>query len=161
MLNETQLQQRLHGFEPLADEGDATWRSPSEWSRLWWLLAASEVVGERRWKGLVRLIYLKTAYGEIDGRMQSVRHGPERAFKGDLQGFADVLEPLLLNERRGTRYWAVRELGILRMRSSLEPLIAAAAEDDRRIRKEAIDSLHMLSQRHPEAGEALALMNQE
>jgi HEAT repeat protein len=52
--------------------------------------------------------------------------------------------------RAGTRQWAVRELGILQQRSSLQPLIDALADDDDEVRTEARGSLEMLAQVHPD-----------
>jgi hypothetical protein len=50
----------------------------------------------------------------------------------------------------------VRELGILRQRSSLQPLIGALDDADERVRAEARRSLEMLAQVHPDAAGVVA-----
>jgi hypothetical protein len=54
------------------------------------------------------------------------------------------------------RQWSVRELGILRQRSSLQPLIDALDDDDEQVRAKARGSLEMLAQVHPDAADVVA-----
>jgi HEAT repeat protein len=86
--------------------------------------------------------------------MQSVRHGPERA--AGPAALAALLEPLAGHPRAGTRLWSVRELGILRQRSSLESLIDALDDGDEQVRVEARRSLEMLAQVDPDAADVVA-----
>jgi HEAT repeat protein len=86
--------------------------------------------------------------------MQDIRHGPERA--AGAAELAALLERLTRHERAGTRQWSVRELGILRQRSSLQPLVDALRDDDEEARGEARTSLEMLGQVHPEAVNCLS-----
>jgi HEAT repeat protein len=86
--------------------------------------------------------------------MQAVRHGPERA--AGAAALAALLEPLASHPRAGTRQWSVRELGILRQRSSLQPLLDALEDDDEQVRVEARRSLEMLAQVHPDAADVVA-----
>jgi HEAT repeat protein len=86
--------------------------------------------------------------------MQSVRHGPERA--AGAAALAALLEPLAGHPRAGTRQWSVRELGILRQRSSLGPLIDALDDDDEQVGVGARCSLEMLAQVHPAAAAVVA-----
>lgn len=116
-------------------------------------------MAERGWKSAVGQTYERAARGDLDGLMQSIRHGPERAFGEDLDGFADVLEPLVDHPRPGTRQWSVRELGILRLRRSLPVLLHAAADPVGAVRAEARLSVQMLAQCHPEAATALAALD--
>ena len=139
----------------LADSDDPSWDYPQSWTAAYRLIAAADVAGERGWTSAVGPIYERVALGDLNGLMQSVRHGPERAFADDLNGFASVLEPFVDHQRPGTRQWAVRELGILRLRRSLGALLRAAADPVIEVRDEAMTSLRMLAQRHPEAAAAL------
>lgn len=139
----------------LADSDDSCWDDSQSWTAAYRLIAAADVAGERGWTSTVGPIFERVALGDLNGLMQSVRHGPERAFDDDLNGFANVLEPLVDHQRPRTRQWAVRELGILRLRRSLSALLRAAADPVVEVRNEAMTSLRMLAQRHPEAAAAL------
>jgi hypothetical protein len=139
----------------LADSDDSSWDKSESWTAAYRLIAAADVASERSWTSAVGPIYERVALGDLDGLMQSIRHGPERAFGNDLNGFANVLEPLVDHQRPGTRQWAVRELGILRLRRSVVALLRAASDPVVEVRNEAITSLRMLAQRHPEAAAAL------
>jgi HEAT repeat protein len=86
--------------------------------------------------------------------MQWVRYGPERA--AGAAALAALLEPLASHPGAGTRQWSVRELGILRQRSSLQPLIDVLDDDDEQVRVEARGSLEMLAQVHSDAAEVVA-----
>jgi hypothetical protein len=98
----------------------------------------------------------RAALGDLNDAMQAIRHGPERAYRDDLDAFAHVLEPLAIHVRPGTRQWSVRELGILRLVRSVGVLRRAAHDPVEVVRSEAISSLEMLAQRHSEAVAALA-----
>jgi hypothetical protein len=108
-------------------------------------VATSTVIGERGWVRAIVPLFERAAKGDLYGTMLSIRHGPERAMS-DVAGFAPMLEPLIKHQRAGTRQWSVRELGILRQRSSLQPLLDALADEEGEVRVEARQSLEMLAQ---------------
>jgi hypothetical protein len=99
-------------------------------------------------------IFERAARGDLYELMQDIRHGPERT--AEAAELAALLEPLTRLERAGTRQWSVPELGILRQRSSLQPLVDALRDDDEAVRREAKTSLDMLGQVHPEAADWLS-----
>jgi hypothetical protein len=128
------------------------------WADLHRLLAAADVVGERRWKHAALAVFEHAADWDVYGRMQAIRHGPERAFLDDADGvaaFATGLEALMVHPRAGTRLWVTRELGILRRLSSVDALLAAVDDPNAAVASEAVASLEMLAQDHPEARAAL------
>lgn len=97
-------------------------------------------------------LYERAALGDLDDRMQLLRHGPERAFANAPADLADMLEPLSRHLRPGTRQWALRELGILRQPRSVSALKMALADPERIVRDEALMSLQM----HAQADEQVA-----
>ena len=92
--------------------------------------------------------------GDLYETMPSVRHGSEWA--AGAAALAALLEPLASHPRAGTRQWSVRELGILRQRSSLGPLIDALDDGDEQVRVEARRSLEMLARPDPDAADVVA-----
>ena len=142
----------------LPDSDDALWDGEESWRALAGLIAAADLVGERGWRAPIPAIFERAALGDVDGYMQSIRHGPERAFRDATRDFARVLLPLASHRRPGTRQWVVRELGILRELDGLPALVIAAADKVSGVRDEAIMSIEMLAQTHPEAENALTAL---
>lgn len=140
----------------LADSDAAVWDQEESWDAVYRLVAAADVIGERGWVRAVVPVFERAARGDLYGTMLSIRHGPERAMLADLAGFAALLEPLTKHPRAGTRQWSVRELGILRERSSVQPLVDSLADDDVEVREEAWVSLGMLGQVHPDVAVLVA-----
>jgi hypothetical protein len=152
VLDEDGFLAAVRAIPALADSDSPSWEQEEPWDDAYRLLAAADVIGERGWVKAVVPVFERVARGDLYETMQWVRHGPERAAgAGQLAG---LLEPLTNHSRAGTRQWAVRELGILRQRSSLQPLIDALidalADEDDRVRAEARGSLEMLAQVHPD-----------
>jgi HEAT repeats len=139
----------VRAIPALADSDSPSWDQEEGWDHAYRLLAAADVIGERGWVKAVVPIFEQAARGDLFEAMQAIRHGPERAV-GAAQ-LAALLEPLTTHPRAGTRQWSVRELGILRQRSSLQPLVAALDDEDEEVRVEASRSLKMLAQVHPDA----------
>jgi hypothetical protein len=149
-LSEEAFLAELDRLPALADEDDdAVWDQEGSWDAVYRLLAAAKVIGERGWVKAIVPLFERAAKGDLYGTMLDIRHGPERAIS-DSAEFAAMLEPLTKHPRAGTRRWSVRELGILRQRSSLQPLVDALADEDDEVREEARQSLEMLAQDHPE-----------
>jgi plasmid stabilization system protein ParE len=103
---------------------------------------------------VVVLVFERVARADLYKIMQSVRHGPERA--AGAAALAARLEPLASHPRAGTRQWSVRELGYLRQRSSLLPLIDALDDGHEQVRVETRRMLEMLAQVHPDAADVVA-----
>jgi hypothetical protein len=149
VLDEDAFLAELNRLPALADDDDAVWDQEESWDAAYRLLAAADVIGERGWaRGIVPL-FERAAKGDLYGTMLDIRHGPEQAM-ADVARFAAMLEPLTKHPRAGTRQWSIRELGILRQRSSLQPLVDALADGDDEVREQARQSLEMLAQDHPE-----------
>lgn len=156
VLDEDAFLAALDRLPALADSDAAVWDQEESWDAVYRLVAAADVIGERGWVRAVVPVFERAARGDLYGTMLSIRHGPERAMLADLAGFAALLEPLTKHPRAGTRQWSVRELGILRQRSSLQPLVDALADDDVEVREEARFSLGMLGQVHPDVAALVA-----
>jgi plasmid stabilization system protein ParE len=148
VLDEDGFLAAVRAIPALADSDSPSWEQEEPWDDAYRLLAAADVIGERGWVKAIVPVFERAARGDLYETMQWLRHGPERAARADQ--LAALLEPLTTHPRAGTRQWAVRELGILRQRSSLQPLIHALADDDDEVRTEARGSLEMLAQVHPE-----------
>jgi hypothetical protein len=148
-LDEAGFLAAVHGIPPLADSDSAIWDQVGSWDDAYRLIAAADVIGERGWIRGVVPVFERAARGDLYELMQDIRHGPERA--AGAAELAALLEPLTKHERAGTRRWSVRELGILRQRSSLPPLADALRDDDEEVRREARTSLEMLGQVHPDS----------
>jgi hypothetical protein len=139
----------VHSIPPLADSDSAIWDQEESWDDAYRLLAAADVIGERGWVRGVVPVFERAAKGDLYELMQDIRHGPERV--AGAAELAALLEPLTRHERAGARQWSVRELGILRQGSSLQPLVDALRDDDEEVRREARTSIEMLGQVHPDA----------
>ena len=135
----------------LADTDDPRWLDPEAWEDVYRRVAAADVIGDRGWRDAVSPVFERAARGDLFDTMQTIRHGPERAFANDIDTFADVLETLATHQRAGTRQWSVRELGILRQLRSLPILVRATSDPSPEVSEEALSSLRMLAQAHPDA----------
>lgn len=160
--SEQELLTAMDKWIPLPNEGDSRWdRDDDAWADADRLIAAADAAGTHMWREVAVRVFEHAADWDLNGMMQSIRHGPERAFAPDDAGsaeFAARLEPLAVHERTGTRLWVVRELGILRQLSSLPVLVECARDPRTRVAKEAMASIGMLGQNHPAAkAEALRL----
>jgi HEAT repeats len=153
-LDEARFLAAVYRMPALADSDSAIWDQEASWEDAYRLIAAADVIGERGWVRGVVPVFERAARGDLYELMQDIRHGPERA-TGAAE-LAALLEPLTRNERAGTRLWSVRELGILRQRSSLQPLADALTDGDEEVRREARTSLEMLGQVHPDAANLVA-----
>jgi hypothetical protein len=153
-LDEEEFLGAIRSIPALADSDSAIWDQAEPWEDAYRLLAAADVIGERGWIRGVVPVFERAARGDLYEMMQDIRHGPERAT--EVADLAALLEPLTRHERAGTRQWSVRELGILRQRSSLQPLVDALRDDDEEVRREARTSLEMLGQVHPDAADWLS-----
>jgi hypothetical protein len=161
---EDQLLAEMAAWEPLPDEADPRWETASPGSDELWanterLLAAADATGDRGWLRVAVSVFEHAADWDLHGAMQSIRHGPERAFMAVPDGigtFARELEALSRHPRAGTRLWTVRELGILRQLSSLPHLLDRLEDQHPAVASEAINSLHMLAQNHPDAAIAVS-----
>jgi HEAT repeat protein len=153
-LGEEEFLAAIRSIPALADSDSAIWDQEEPWDDAYRLLAAADVIGERGWARSVVPVFERAARGDLYEMMQDIRHGPERA--AGAAELAALLEPLTRHERAGTRQWSVRELGILRQQSSLQPLVDALRDDDEEVRREARTSLEMLGQVHLEAVNCLS-----
>jgi HEAT repeat protein len=153
-LDEEKFLAAIRSIPALADSDSAIWDQDEPWDDAYRLVAAADVIGERGWIQGVVPIFERAARGDLYEMIQDIRHGPERA--AEAAELAALLEPLTRHERAGTRQWSVRELGILRQRSSLQPLVDALRDDDEEVRREARTSLEMLGQVHPDAADCLS-----
>jgi HEAT repeat protein len=154
VLDEDAFLAAVRAIPALADSDSPSWDQEASWDDAYRLLAAADVIGERGWFAAIVPVFERAASGDLYETMQSIRHGPERA--AGPSALAALLEPLASHPRAGTRQWSVRELGILRQRSSLQPLIDALDDDDEQVRVGARRSLEMLAQMHPDAAEVVA-----
>ena len=147
---EQQLLDEMAGWTPLPDdEDDPRWDVDGDaWTDAERLIAAAYACGEHRWRVASVKVFEHAAVWDLHGMMQSIRHGPERAFEseGGEQEMATALEPLTTHERAGTRRWVVRELGILRRPSSLPFLLARLGDEHPEVAEEAQLSVRMLDQ---------------
>lgn len=158
-ISEQELLAAIDGWMPLPGEDDARWDdidSPdSSWADAERLIAAADASGEHGWRDVAIRVFELAAEWDLNGMMRSIRHGPERAFSTyDQAGcveFASRLKPLSVHERAGTRLWVFRELGILRQLSSLQYLLDRTRDDDASVVEEALISIEMPGQRHPQA----------
>jgi HEAT repeat protein len=160
VLDEDAFLAALERLPGLADSDAAVWERQESWDDVYRLLAAADVIGERGWVRAIVPLFERAARGDLYEAMESIRHGPERAMGADPAGFAALLEPLTKHPRAGTRQWSVRELGILRQRSSVQPLVDALADEDAEVSEEARVSLEMLGQVHPDVATLLARLAQ-
>lgn len=156
VLDEDAFLAAVERLPALADSDAAVWEQEESWDDAYRLIAAADVIGERGWVRAVVPVFERAARGDLYETMPSIRHGPERAMGSDVAGFAALLEPLTKHPRAGTRQWSVRELGILRQRSSVQPLVDALADEDAQVREEAWVSLGMLGQVHPDVAALVA-----
>jgi hypothetical protein len=156
---ERELLDEMVGWTPLPDdEEDPRWDVDGEaWADAERLIAAADASGDHQWRGVAVKVFEHAAVWDLNGMMQSIRHGPERAFAGDdgAREFAALLEPMTAHDRAGTRRWVVRELGILRQLSSLPVLLARLQDEHPEVAEEALLSAQMLGQVHPEARETV------
>ena len=161
---EDELLAEMATWEPLPSESDPRWDDESRESDELWahadrVLAAARMAGERGWLRVAVRGFEYAADWDLHGGMQGIRHGPEKAFMAVPDGlatFARELEPLSRHPRAGTRLWTVRELGILRQVSSLPYLMGRLDDEHAGVAAEALNSLHMLAQEHPEAAAEVA-----
>lgn len=111
-LDENAFIEQVNRIPALPDSDDPIWDSEGEEPRLdlCRLLAAADVLGINGWRNAVTAIFERAALGDVYERMQSIRHGPERAFHDDIASLVAILEPLARHERPGTRQWSIREL---------------------------------------------------
>ena len=159
VLDEDGFLAAVRAIPALADSDSPSWEQEEPWDDAYRLLAAADVIGERGWIKAIVPVFERAARGDLYETMQWLRHGPERAAPaGQL---AALLEPLASHPRAGTRQWSVRELGILRQRSSLQPLIDALDDDDEQVRAETRCSLEMLAQVHPDAADVVAGLSEQ
>lgn len=156
VLDEDAFLAAVDRLSALADSDAAVWEQEELWDDAYRLIAAADVIGERGWVRAIVPVFERAARGDLYETMQSIRHGPERAMGSDAAGFAALLEPLTKQPRAGTRRWSVRELGILRQHSSVQPLVDALGDDDVEVREEAWVSLGMLGQVHPDVAALVA-----
>ena len=154
VLDEDAFLAAVRAIPALADSDAPSWEQEEFWDDAYRLLAAADVIGELGWVRAVVPVFERVARGDLYESMQAVRHGPERA--AGAAALAALPEPLASHPRAGTGQWSVRELGILRQRSSLQPLLDALEDDDEQVRVEARRSLEMLAQVHPDAAEVVA-----
>ena len=156
---EQDLLDEMAGWTPLPDdESDPRWDVGGDaWADAERLLSAAHAAGDHRWRVAAVKVFEHAAVWDLHGMMQSIRHGPERAFSGDGgdHEFASQLEPLTTHGRAGTRRWVVRELGILRQVSSLPFLLDRLHDEHPDVAEEALLSVQMLAQVHPAARDAL------
>lgn len=153
-LDETAFLEVVDRIPSLPDSDDPSWESSEDpWVDLCRLVAAADVVGMNGWRSAVTKIFERAALGDVYDMMQSIRHGPERAFSDDIAPLVAILEPLARHARPGTRQWSIRELGICRQHSSLSALLDALDDPVAQVRDEAHCSLEMLAQVDPEAAE--------
>ena len=161
---EDQLLAEMTSWKPLPGEADPRWDAVSPGSDELWanserLLAAAEASGDLRWLRVAVRVFEHAADWDLHGAMQGIRHGPERAFLAVPDGigtFARELEVLSQHPRAGTRLWTVRELGILRQLTSLPYLVDRLEDRHPAVASEAVNSLAMLAQDHPEAAVAVS-----
>jgi hypothetical protein len=171
---EDELLADLHSWSPLPDEADPRWHALTpdgdaltpEGDALWTaaqrLLDAADAAGERGWLRVAVRVFEHAADWDLHDMMQGIRHGPERAFLAVPDGtprFAHELEALSHHPRSGTRLWTVRELGILRQRSSLGFLLERIDDPHPAVAQEALTSLEMLAQVHTAVAEMLARLD--
>lgn len=151
-ISEQQLLDDMQDWKPLPDEDAPRWDAEDEaWADAERLLAAADASGTQQWREVAVRVFEHAADWDAHGMMQSLRHGPERAFGPDeaaSQEFATRLEPLARHHRPGTRLWVVRELGILRQLSSLPFLMERIHDTNPAVAEEALVSIEMLGQRH-------------
>lgn len=156
-LNEDVLLADMVTWEPLPDATDPRWSVDPDgagvWADLQRVIDAADASGEHGWREVSVRVFEHAASWDVYEAMQSIRHGPERAFAGP-QGasdFATRLEPLTRHSRAGTRLWVARELGILRQISSLTSLVGLFGDSCQAVSDQARDSVAMLAQVHAEA----------
>lgn len=155
--SEQVLLEDMRTWEPLPDETDPRWSVDPDgagvWADLQRLVDAADASGQHGWREVAVRVFEHAASWDVYEAMQSIRHGPERAFAGPRQAadFALGLEPLMRHPRAGTRLWVARELGILRQVSSLSGLVALFQDPWPAVSEEARNSVAMLAQVHAEA----------
>ena len=156
---EVQLLAEMDTWAPLPDENDPLWDDADDaWADAERLIAAAYASGAHEWRRVAVRVFEHAADWDLNGMMQSIRHGPEQAFGVSEQAseeFARRLEPLSTHARAGTRLWVVRELGILRQLSSLPYLVWRTRDQHPAVAEEALLSIEMLGQCHRAAIEAL------
>lgn len=155
--NESNLLAEMDAWSPLPGEDDPRWDQADPPGPLWQqaqrLIDAAYACGERRWQHAAVRVFEFAADWPLHGMMQSLRHGPERAFGGP-GGSAELarrLEPLTRHPRAGTRLWVAAELGILRQGDSLPALVALTEDELGEVADEARLALEMLAQEHVDA----------
>jgi hypothetical protein len=67
------------------------------------LLAAAEVIGERRLVRAIEPLFQRAALGDGYEMMRGLRHGPERAVAPDWETLAGIMRPLTRHHRAGCR----------------------------------------------------------
>ena len=155
--NESDLLAEMDSWTPLPGEDDPRWDQADPPGPLWQqaqrLLDAAYACGERRWQRAAVRVFEFAADWPLHGMMQSLRHGPERAFggPGGSAELARLLEPLTRHPRAGTRLWVAAELGILRQVDSLPALVALTEDELGEVADEARLAIAMLAQEHVDA----------
>jgi hypothetical protein len=161
--SEERLLADMAGWEPLPDQSDPRWDALTpEGDRLWAeserVIAAADASGEHGWLRVAVKVFEHASDWDLHGGMQSIRHGPEKAYMGVPDGiatFARELEPLTRHHRAGTRLWTVWELGILRELTSLPFLVDRLHDEHPAVAREAVRSIQMLAQDHAAAAALL------
>lgn len=156
-LSDDELIARIEDVEPLPDAGhdDPAWLQHATWDRAEFLLAAADVIGERRLLRAIARLFQRAALWDANEMMPGLRHGPERAVAPDWQALTAIMRPLTRHHQAGCRRWAVRELGILRDPEALDDLMAALQDEETLVRSEACSSLSMLGQAKPDTREPM------
>lgn len=162
--SEERLLAEMASWEPLPDQSDPRWDALTSASDDLWagserVIAAAEASGEHGWLRVAVKVFEHASDWDLHGAMQSIRHGPEKAYMGVPDGiatFARELEQLTRHHRAGTRLWTVRELGILRQLTSLPFLVDRLHDEHPSVAREAVSSIRMLAQVHPTAAALLA-----
>jgi hypothetical protein len=161
LTNEDELLEVVAELPEMPDEMDPRWDDDDTLSALARLLVCADMIGERGWKRCMVPVFEKAELGDTYDLSQEIRHGPEKAFADDYEAMAELLIPLVVHRRPGTRYWAARELGILRELVALPALITALNDTVTMVAEEAHDSIGMLAQRHEAARQVLIELGED
>ena len=111
--SEEHLLAEMETWEPLPDQTDGRWdaekpESDQLWADVDRVLAAADAAGEHGWLRVAVRVFEHATDWDLHGAMQSIRHGPERAYLAVPDGiklFAERLEALSRSQRAGTRMW--------------------------------------------------------
>jgi hypothetical protein len=133
----------------LPDEEDAGWDDLGEdsiWHSAYLYTALADMAAERKLKAAIPLILERACFGDPGEMMRGIRHRLERIVNPDMHILRDYCMQVAQSEYKGARYWAIRELGVLREKASWDILIAALDDLVTEIASEAASSLNMLCQ---------------